>query len=40
MLSYLQDGTRGGSLTQAALTDVSRVVFQATAKTAQTWASS
>lgn len=32
MLSYLQDGTRGGSLTQAALTDVSRVVFQATAK--------
>ena len=32
MLSYLQDGTRGGSLTQAALTDVSRVVFQATAE--------
>ena len=32
MLSYLQDGTRGGSLTQPALTDVSRVVFQATAK--------
>ena len=32
MLSYLQDGTRGGSLTQAALTDVSRVVFKATAK--------
>lgn len=31
MLSYLQDGTRGGSLTQAALTDVSRVVFKATA---------
>ena len=32
MLSYLQDGTRGGSLTQAALTDVSRVVFKATAE--------
>lgn len=32
MLSYLQDGTRGGSLTQAALTDVSRVVFNATAE--------
>ena len=32
MLSYLQDGTRGGSLTQAALTDVARVVFQATAE--------
>ena len=32
MLSYLQDGTRGGSLTQAALTDVSRVVFNSTAK--------
>lgn len=32
MLSYLQNGTRGGSLTQAALTDVSRVVFQATAE--------
>lgn len=32
MLSYLQDGTRGGSLTQPALTDVSRVVFKATAK--------
>ncbi len=31
MLSYLQNGTRGGSLTQAALTDVSRVVFKATA---------
>ena len=31
MLSYLQDGTRGGSLTQAALTDVARVVFKATA---------
>lgn len=31
MLSYLQDGTRGGSLTQPALTDVSRVVFKATA---------
>ena len=31
MLSYLQDGTRGGSLTQAALTDVSRVVFKTTA---------
>lgn len=32
MLSYLQNGTRGGSLTQAALTDVSRVVFKATAE--------
>lgn len=32
MLSYLQDGTRGGSLTQPALTDVSRVVFKATAE--------
>ena len=32
MLSYLQDGTRGGSLTQAALTDVARVVFKATAE--------
>ena len=32
MLSSLQDGTRGGSLTQAALTDVSRVVFKATAE--------
>lgn len=32
MLSYLQDGTRGGSLTQAALTDVSRVVFKSTAE--------
>lgn len=32
MLSYLQNGTRGGSLTQAALTDVSRVVFNATAE--------
>lgn len=32
MLSYLQDGTRGGSLTQPALTDVARVVFQATAE--------
>ena len=32
MLSYLQDGTRGGSRTQAALTDVSRVVFKATAE--------
>ena len=32
MLSYLQDGTHGGSLTQAALTDVSRVVFKATAE--------
>ena len=32
MLSYLQDGTRGGSLTQAALTDVSRLVFKATAE--------
>lgn len=32
MLSYLQDGTRGGSLTQATLTDVSRVVFKATAE--------
>lgn len=32
MLSYLQDGTRGGSLTQAALTNVSRVVFKATAE--------
>lgn len=32
MLSYLQDGTRGGSLTQVALTDVSRVVFKATAE--------
>lgn len=32
MLSYLQDGTRCGSLTQAALTDVSRVVFNATAE--------
>lgn len=31
MLSYLQNGTRGGSLTQAALTDVARVVFKATA---------
>ena len=31
MLSYLQDGTRGGSLTQTALTDVARVVFKATA---------
>lgn len=31
MLSYLQNGTRGGSLTQPALTDVSRVVFKATA---------
>ncbi len=31
MLSYLQNGTRGGSLTQAALTDVSRVVFKAAA---------
>lgn len=32
MLSYLQDGTRGGSLTQPALTDISRVVFKATAE--------
>lgn len=32
MLSYLQDGTRGGSLTQPELTDVSRVVFKATAE--------
>lgn len=32
MLSYLQNGTRGGSLTQAALTNVSRVVFKATAE--------
>ena len=32
MLSYLQDSTRGGSLTQAALTDVSRVVFKSTAE--------
>lgn len=32
MLSYLQHGTRGGSLTQAALTNVSRVVFKATAE--------
>lgn len=32
MLSYLQDGTRGGSLTQPALTDVARVVFKATAE--------
>lgn len=32
MLSYLQNGTRGGNLTQAALTDVSRVVFKATAE--------
>lgn len=32
MLSYLQNGTRGGSLTQAALTDVARVVFKATAE--------
>ena len=31
MLSYLQDGTRGGSLTQLALTDVSRVVFKTNA---------
>ena len=36
MLSYLQDGTRGGSLTQAALTDVSRVVFKTTAENGTT----
>lgn len=31
MLSYLQDGTRGGSITKDRLTDVARVVFKATA---------
>lgn len=32
MLSYLQNGVRGGSLTQEALTDVARVTFATTAK--------
>lgn len=31
MLSYLQNGTRGGSLTREALTDVARVTFATTA---------
>lgn len=31
MLSYLQDGVRGGSLTREALTDVARVTFATTA---------
>ena len=31
MLSYLQDGVRGGSLTQEALSDVARVTFATTA---------
>ena len=31
MLSYLQNGVRGGSLTQEALTDVARVTFATTA---------
>ncbi len=32
MLSYLQDGTRGGSITKETLTDVARVVFKTTAQ--------
>ena len=32
MLSYLQDGTRGGSITRETLTDVARVVFKTTAQ--------